>query len=414
MGEAGRFAEVACRLGRRLCRDAIWSGGRCNWLGFTLARSERGWTVGYRALDPTLGEGTAGIAVFLARLADSEGDPILRDTAEAAGQRVRDALAEAELPVGFHEGRAGMSWALTEIGRLLQREDLLVAGLGELARLASAAQSEEVCGLGRGIAGVALALLSGPEGSGGDDLLQLGLELGQLLVARSVRSTRGCTWPTQNRFGASRLLGYAHGPSGIASVLLRLQQATGRRGSISTVAWRAFDFERTFQDPRRKTWPESEVPLDGRSSVSEPRFPRSWCHGAAGIGMARLAATGAPRPPASVAADTETAIELCRASALAPIRLGDASPCHGLTGTLEMLLLVARRQDHPGLNQLALEMAERLAEHQRGDIPWQCGLPGLPEIPGVLLGLAGIGDFYLRLARPDRFTSLLTLEGACA
>jgi len=407
-GDSSRFAEVASRLGRRLCRDAIWSGRRCNWLGFAPVRSERGWGFQYRALDPTLAEGTAGIAVFLARLAQVDGDPVVRETAEAAAERVRAAVAERDLPVGFHEGRAGVCWALTETGRLLQREDLVEAGVTELINLAGEASTEETCGIGRGVAGVALALLSTAAMLRREDLLPHGFEIGQLLAERARRSDRGCTWPTGNRFGITGLLGYAHGPSGIASVLLRLERAGGPAG-MAAVAWQAFDFERAFFDPSHRTWPEREP--DGASSASRPQLPAAWCHGAAGIGIARLLATTHRRVPEPVAADTEAAIGLCRAAAEDSLRPGDASPCHGSTGSAEMLLLASNRLRRPELRRVALGVADHLIEqHHRNDLPWPCGLPSPGEIPSLLLGLAGIGDFYLRLARPEVGPSLLTLE----
>ena len=30
---SAKFLETADRLGARICRDAIWAGGRCNWIG---------------------------------------------------------------------------------------------------------------------------------------------------------------------------------------------------------------------------------------------------------------------------------------------------------------------------------------------------------------------------------------------
>ena len=39
-------------------------------------------------------------------------------------------------------------------------------------------------------------------------------------------------------------------------------------------------------------------------------------------------------------------------------------------------------------------------------LPWPCGLPGVGETPGLMLGTAGIGYFYLRLANPGIQTVL--------
>jgi lantibiotic modifying enzyme len=40
---------------------------------------------------------------------------------------------------------------------------------------------------------------------------------------------------------------------------------------------------------------------------------------------------------------------------------------------------------------------------------WQCAGPGGVEMPGLMLGLAGIGYQMLRLADPDRVPSVLLL-----
>jgi len=40
---------------------------------------------------------------------------------------------------------------------------------------------------------------------------------------------------------------------------------------------------------------------------------------------------------------------------------------------------------------------------------WGCGGPNGVEMPGLMLGLAGIGYQMLRLAEPDRVPSVLTL-----
>jgi lantibiotic modifying enzyme len=56
--------------------------------------------------------------------------------------------------------------------------------------------------------------------------------------------------------------------------------------------------------------------------------------------------------------------------------------------------------------------AERLAAAVLGDIArhgWRCGGPGAVEMPGLMLGVAGIGYQMLRLAEPDRVPSVLAL-----
>lgn len=58
-----------------------------------------------------------------------------------------------------------------------------------------------------------------------------------------------------------------------------------------------------------------------------------------------------------------------------------------------------RRAEEIGREGIATCAAQRL--------PWPCGTYGSVEVPGLLLGLAGIGYFYLRLADPESTPSVL-------
>src|SRR5208282_717399 len=71
------FLKTAERIGARLCRDAVWYQGRTNWTSDFLD----GESIAHRALDPDLYSGTAGIALFLWRLAKVTGERIFRVTA---------------------------------------------------------------------------------------------------------------------------------------------------------------------------------------------------------------------------------------------------------------------------------------------------------------------------------------------
>jgi lantibiotic modifying enzyme len=58
------------------------------------------------------------------------------------------------------------------------------------------------------------------------------------------------------------------------------------------------------------------------------------------------------------------------------------------------------------------ELAERVGHHGLDayddmGIPWPCGVQGGGETPGLMLGLAGIGHFYLRLFDSDKVPTIL-------
>src|SRR5713101_6839703 len=68
------FLETADRIGRRLCRDAVWSGNACNWLGWALEVVGPTWTPVYKAQNSTIYDGTAGIAYAAIEIGEALGD----------------------------------------------------------------------------------------------------------------------------------------------------------------------------------------------------------------------------------------------------------------------------------------------------------------------------------------------------
>src|SRR5579885_2025826 len=79
------FLETAVSIALRLCRDAIWAGDRCNWVGPAMEGS--GWTIVHKSLGPDLYSGTSGIALFLAEIATRTDERLVRKTARGAAAR---------------------------------------------------------------------------------------------------------------------------------------------------------------------------------------------------------------------------------------------------------------------------------------------------------------------------------------
>src|SRR5262249_23562048 len=104
------FLETADVIGAKLCRDAIWAGNRCNWVGPSMEFIEGDWRPVYRASGGALYNGTSGIALFLARLFDLTGHCEYRRCAEAS---LEQALAFSRaMPencrYGFFTGLSGI------------------------------------------------------------------------------------------------------------------------------------------------------------------------------------------------------------------------------------------------------------------------------------------------------------------
>ena len=74
-----QYLDTAASIGARLCRDAIWDGDRCNWLGDSMEFHAGEWKVGHKSFGPELYSGTIGVALFLATLNRFRPDPLLAD-----------------------------------------------------------------------------------------------------------------------------------------------------------------------------------------------------------------------------------------------------------------------------------------------------------------------------------------------
>jgi lantibiotic modifying enzyme len=165
------------------------------------------------------------------------------------------------------------------------------------------------------------------------------------------------------------------------------------------VAHQAVGYERHLYSPEVGNWPD----LRGAELPDSPRFMVAWCHGAAGIGLARLQAL--PHLDDAALGDE---IQVALRTTLVGGFGGSHCLCHGDMGNLD-LLLEAGRVLNDGKWRAH---SERLVAMILGSIDrygWACGGPNGVEMPGLMLGLAGIGYQMLRLAEPDRVPSLLTL-----
>jgi lantibiotic modifying enzyme len=224
---------------------------------------------------------------------------------------------------------------------------------------------------------------------------------------------QGTGWTTLD--GEPPLGGLSHGASGIALSLLRLAACT-REGRFRAAALGALEFDRSLFIPELNNWADLRVSRTRQSAgdgtgapgaESSPRLMAAWCHGAPGIGMARL--SGLPDlDDARVRAEIDIALA-------ATIDYGFAmnhSLCHGALGNLELLLLAAalldRRQDHEALERATALVVASIEAN--GPVT---GVPLGVETPGFMTGLAGMGYELLRLAEPDQVPSALLLAPPC-
>jgi lantibiotic modifying enzyme len=408
--------QTAAGIADRLCRDAVWSADRCAWLGATLEWSdaEASRMVVYRSFGGEWYDGSSGIAAFLGRLWTVTGDDGLRDTAVGA---VRHALSFAERPggqaLGLYDGMVGIALSAVRLGQQLGSAALVGRGLELGERVAASDTEQATLDLLGGSAGVVLGLAVLGAEQGRSDLVDAAVARADALIARAHRHPAGWSWPPESARGVQldNPCSYAHGNAGIAHALDELCAITGEP-RFGAAAFEALRWERTWFDRRHSSW--SDLRNMTRRDLDRGHRPPScehWCHGAVGLGFHRLrrfALTGdaAMRAEAGAAVMGARSMALRAVQGSQPFRFeANFSLCHGLGGVLDLLIYCGETLGGAGL----LRDAEHLAEVGRNAAlsnngRWSCGLDGGGETPGLMLGLAGIGMAYLRLAMPGRFS----------
>src|ERR1044072_1330886 len=106
----GTFLEAADFIAALLCRDAVWSGGRCNWLGDSMEFVGGQWATAHRAFGADLYSGTSGVALFLAAVYAKAPEPLFRETAAGGARQALSRLDEIPGParIGFYTGHTGV------------------------------------------------------------------------------------------------------------------------------------------------------------------------------------------------------------------------------------------------------------------------------------------------------------------
>ena len=183
------------------------------------------------------------------------------------------------------------------------------------------------------------------------------------------------------------MTGFSHGTAGIVYALLRLYELTGDT-SLFEAAQEGVRYEDRALVRERGNW-AGEVDEGGSE------FGHSWCHGAPGIGLARIG--GLPMlDTVSIRQDIELALQTTQQmDAIGPDHL-----CCGISGRVEILLTSAQRLNRPELADVAVRSVRQLLTRaeQRGGFTFGSFLPTWVARPELFHGTSGIGYTLLRLA----------------
>ncbi|MFZ1150069.1 MAG: type 2 lanthipeptide synthetase LanM family protein, partial [Xanthobacteraceae bacterium] len=372
------FKAEADKIAAELAQHAVRRGRSAAWIGLDwLGDSEVFQLV---CLGPDLYNGATGIALFLAAHGAVSGHTPSTELALAGLAHIRRNLNSRSaarfarsLGIGAATGLSSIVYGFCVIAKcagnvvLLQEAERAAQLFTD--ELITADKQLDVMG---GAAGAILALLRLHRDTQSDVALARAIRCGEHLLAQDrIGHARHRSWIGQG-FGGSPLNGMSHGAAGFAYALASLAAASGRE-QFADAAAECIAFEDQTYDPARHNWPDLRVP-------GQPVWPCQWCHGAPGIGLARLAigrriganaALDAKLGGTLVATDINNALESVKQAW--PGQLDTL--CCGTLGGIEFLCEAADRAGAGEINELA---ARRLAAvlnsaAATGDYRWNSG-----------------------------------------
>lgn len=399
--EKTHYLETADRIGRHLCRDAIWDHGRCTWLGWAVDTVNHRWASVYRSLRHDLYAGTSGVALFMAELYQFTNDSQQLKVIDGVLRQIlsSEEIATSTKNYGFYSGSTGIAYAVLRIGQLLQREELVARALTMMEALATISPNAVQLDVISGSAGVIPVWLTTARLHQRPALLEAAQRHGEHLLQQAHQTELGWSWDTMHVPGQKHLTGHSHGVAGIVTALLELYQVTGRSDYLNA-ALEGLRYERYLFSPEAGNWPDLRIMPATKDPSNVPAYYMGWCHGAPGIGLSRLRCVELLPDNVAVRDDLEVALKSTAASlnqTWVPGHL-NYSLCHGAAGNAELMIMAGHRLQRPALIEVAEKVAaDGIRSYVKQGMPWPCGNGGAGESPNLMLGTAGIGHFYLRL-----------------
>ncbi|WP_019631331.1 type 2 lanthipeptide synthetase LanM family protein [Actinomadura atramentaria] len=393
---AATCVEQAAALGERLCAALRPQDAPAPWTSYVITAEGRTEV----DIEGDLYNGSAGIALFLAYLNDL--DP--RPEFEHAARRALDhALASLDGErIGAFPGTGGLIYTLLHLHALWGESALLDRAVALADRIDGLIEQDRHLDVFHGVAGLVPVLLALADATGGR-----GARQAHRCAARLLATARAdgdvLSWPNSDPAASlADLTGLSHGSGGIGWALTLLGTRADRPEYLSA-ARRAFAYEARHFDADAQDWYDLRTVAGGPTRGGR-HYANAWCNGASGIGLTRIASWSL------LGGDDE---ELLRDATVALTttmrnfpRLGNDSLCHGRTGNAELFLRYALLRDQPAFRLEANVQAQSQWRDLGGARPGrEAGF-----FPGLMLGLAGFGTHFLRLARPDRVPSVLLLD----
>lgn len=371
--------------------------------------SWRNLTIGYDSqwilnpLDNSMYDGLLGNALFFTSLYKVTNQVRYLEVVERILKSVEmnQKMKENNHTISAFTGDAAVAYCYYYLGIMLNRQDLKEKGIHNILSCINLIQSDNQFDIISGCAGTLIVALRIFQKSSNYEVLSIAIACGEHLINYAIKNDENSVGWKNKISGENILTGMSHGNAGIAWSLLELYKETEIL-AFRDYALKAIEYERMLYSPIEKNW----FDLRNRENRVKKNFPEpvNWCHGAAGIGMARAKCYDL-FPDGDMKKEIEVAIDKVLEEGFG----GSDCLCHGSMGNMELLLLASKSFHESSYYKMAWEITSDIVVTAKKE-QWYCGIPQKSKVPTLMVGLSGIGYQLLRITDPVNVPSILTLE----
>lgn len=405
MTKKADYISTAFEIGATLCRNAIWHGNRCNWIDLKFNESTQKFYHGPLPVD--LYEGTAGIALFLYNLYSVTNEKIFKTTAAGALHNAYEQRnnAQPSLINSFYLGKAGVAYVLLKAYEVTGEKEWKAKALeifDEIGQADAHAMRHDIIS---GTAGLIPVFVYGSVLLKDKQLMQKAISFADVLIEKAIVQDQCLSWNYNNEFEKAHT-GFGHGSSGMGYAFMLLYHYLKQEKYLKA-AIESFNYDDSFFNSSYNGWQR----LNDSSTMNGDRgewqeYPSMWCYGTAGIGIAKLFAWLITKDAAH---KNFLMNAISRTSEYNKFEI-NFGLCHGYSGNCELLLTAGRLMKNKNWIAEAEATADRGIERISSlNHEWQCGGRGNYQTYAFMNGIAGIGNFYLRLT-DSKIPSGLFLE----